>query len=378
MTAMHRRDFLALAGTALLAGSGKAAAPGLQETDLFVAGQGGYHTYRIPSLLVTPKGTLLAFCEARKNGRGDSGDIDLVLRRSTDNGATWEPQRVIADDGPHTIGNPCPVHDRDTGTLWLPLTHNLGQDLQKQIVEGTAQGTRTVWVMKSTDDGATWSPRVEITPTVKAADWTWYATGPGCGIQTRSGRLLIPCDHYVRGSGMRRSHVIYSDDHGTTWKLGGVVGDHTNECQLVECEDGSLLINMRSYHQKNRRALATSRDGGLTWSPVTLDDTLLEPVCQASLVRYTTQARHGKSRLLFANPASTRREKMTVRLSYDEGKTWPVARLLHAGPSAYSALAVLPDLTVGCLYERGVKTYSDRLVFARFTAAWLTDNKDSL
>jgi sialidase-1 len=356
----------------------RCAAPAPPErVDAFVSGKEGYHTFRIPAAVVTPKGTLLAFCEGRKHGRGDSGDIDLVLKRSLDHGRTWRPLQVLADDGPDTVGNPCPVVDRSTGTVWLTLTKNLGRDTQKQIEEGTSKGTRTVWRMQSTDDGATWSRPVEITAATKDPKWTWYATGPGCGIQLKTGRLLIPCDHRVAGTRAMRSHVIYSDDHGATWKLGGVLGDRTNECQVVERRDGSLLLNMRSYHGKNRRAVATSTDGGLTWSGVTLDPALVEPTCQASLLRYPDEKPGGKSRILFANPASTRREKLTVRLSYDEGKTWPVAKRLHDGPAAYSALAVLPGGTVGCLYECGRQSPYERIVFARFTLDWLTDGKDA-
>jgi sialidase-1 len=347
------------------------------QVDVFVRGQDGYHTYRIPAVVVTAKGMVLAFCEGRKKGTSDTGDIDLLLKRSFDSGKTWQPAQLLVDDGPNTVGNPCPVIDRATGVLWLPLTKNLGSDTEKKIEAGTSMGTRTVWIMKSSDDGATWSQPVEITATTKDPNWTWYATGPGCGIQLRSGRLLIPCDHRVAGTRAMRSHVIYSDDHGATWKLGGVLGEKTNECQVVERDDGSLLLNMRSYHGKNRRAVATSTDGGLTWSDVKLDEALVEPVCQASLLRYTGKE-GGKSRMLFANPASLKREKMTVRLSYDQGATWPVAKPLHAGPAAYSALAVLPDGTIGCLYERGQKSSYETITFARFTLDWLTDGKDRL
>ncbi|MCY3021151.1 MAG: sialidase family protein [Planctomycetota bacterium] len=352
--------------------------PALRQDDVFVSGQDGYHTYRIPALLVTAKGTLLAFCEGRKGGQGDSGDIDLVLKRSLDGGATWLPLQVVWDDGPNTAGNPCPVLDRSTGTIWLPLTRNLGQDSESQIMAGTSKGTRTVWITKSTDDGATWSEPVEITQTTKDPSWTWYATGPGCGIQMQSGRLVIPCDHAVATTKAWRSHVIYSDDHGATWKLGGATAEKCNECQVVELAGGSLLLNMRSYHGRKCRAVATSTDGGLTWSDVTSDAALVEPVCQASFLRYTLEKDHGKNRLLFANPASAKREKMTVRLSYDEGKTWPVSKLVNAGPSAYSALAVLPDMTIACLYERGEKSAYEKIALARFSLEWLTEGKDKL
>lgn len=352
----------------------------LEQVDIFRAGEGGYHTYRIPSLIVARDGTLLAFCEGRKRGRSDSGDIDIVLRRSFDNGASWEQMQIVAEDGPNTVGNPCPVVDRDTGTIWLLMTRNLGEDTESEIVDGRSKGTRTVWVTGSDDGGAHWTPMVEITSHVKKADWTWYATGPGVGIQTRTGRLIIPCDHIVAGTKEYYSHVIYSDDHGRTWRLGGSAGPGVNECQVVELENGTLMLNMRNYNKKERnvRAVAESRDGGLTWSRLRYDRALVEPICQASLLRYTVRPAFAKNRLLFSNPASTRREKMTVRLSYDEGKTWPVAKVLHSGPAAYSCLAVLRDMTIGCLYERGDRHPYEKITFARFGLEWLTDGKDRL
>jgi sialidase-1 len=351
-----------------------AAEPGaspVQEVDVFVSGQGGNHTYRIPSIIVTAKGTVLAFCEARKRGTSDTGDIDLVLKRSFDGGKTWQPMQTVWDDGSNTCGNPCPVIDRATGTIWLLMTHNRGSDREVQIVDGTSTGTRTAWATKSADDGASWSKPVEITKDVKLANWTWYATGPGIGIQLKSGRLVIPCDNKVAGTKARQSHVIYSDDHGVTWKLGGVVGPDCNESQVVELADGSLLLNMRSYQANHRRMISTSRDGGLTWSAPVEDTALIEPVCQASILRYDIAAAQSPF-FLFSNPASTKREKMTVRLSRDQGKTWPTARQLHTGPSAYSCLTVLPDKSIGCLYEKGDKSPYERIVLAMFSLEWLT------
>ena len=178
--------------------------------DVFTAGQEGYHTFRIPALLVSPRGTLLAFCEGRKTGRGDHGDLDLVLKRSGDGGKTWGPVELVYEEGGQekvTIGNPCPVVDRDTGVIWLPFCRD----------------NDDVLVTSSDDDGRTWSKPRLITADVKKPDWGWYATGPGNAIQlTRGkhrGRLVIPCDHRVKGDDKDwgtagRSHVIYSDDHG--------------------------------------------------------------------------------------------------------------------------------------------------------------------
>ena len=348
----------------------------IEQIDVFVSGTEGYHTFRIPALIVSPKGTLLAFCEGRKGGRSDSGNIDTLLKRSVDGGKTWGALQVVADDGPHTMGNPCPVVDGDTGRIWLPLTRNLGQDTEREIKALTAEGTREAWITYSDDDGATWAKAANITAAVKDPKWTWYATGPGVGIQLKSGRLLIPCDHAVAGSQTQYSHAFFSDDHGKTWQLGATIGSDTDECQAVELEDGSVLMNMRSYHGKNRRAVAVSKDGGATWGEVTFDQALIEPVCQASFLRLTSSKGGGKSRVLFSNPASTQREKMTVRLSYDEAKTWPVARELHAGPAAYSCLTVLPDGMIACLYERGDKSAYERITLARLSLDWLTHGED--
>ena len=358
---------------AALPEAGWAAAVGPVRVAVFRAGAGGYHTYRIPALLVTPKGTLLAFCEGRKRGAGDSGDIDLLLRRSFDGGRTWQPQQTVWDDGPNTCGNPCPVLDRRTGTVWLLMTHNLGQDTEAQIAAGTSRGTRTVWVSKSTDDGATWSRPTEITQDVRRPGWTWYATGPGVGIQLRTGRLLVPCDHMVAGSKAQFSHVLYSDDGGKSWHVGGEVGPGCDECQAAELADGTVLLNIRSYRGHHRRLVARSRDGGLHWSGPAEDPALVEPVCQASLTRYLG----AKGPLLFANPAGTRRERLTVRLSRDGGRTWPAARVLHEGPAAYSCLAVLADGAVGCLYESGYRSPYEALTFARFPLAWLTGGAEA-
>jgi sialidase-1 len=352
----------------------KASGPPMQ-TNVFVSGQGGYHTYRIPSLVVTKKKTLLAFCEGRKTSAADNGDIDLLLKRSHDAGQTWGALQIVHEEGGTakiTIGNPCPVVDQDTGTIWLPFCRD----------------NKDVFVTHSSDDGRTWAKPRNITKQVKKPDWTWYATGPGIGIQMQhgphKGRLIIPCDHSekVKGKPAQHAQVFYSDDHGKTWKLGGTVAPHTDECQVVELSNGSLLLNMRNYwgshggqpDKGNRRALAWSKDGGQHWSDLQFDRTLIEPICQASLLRYTWPTKRGKNRLVFSNPASTKkRHRLTVRLSYDEGKTWPLQKMIYKGSAAYSCLATLPDRRIGLLYERDE---SKQISFTAFSLQWLTVGKD--
>jgi sialidase-1 len=354
----------------------EAAAPSLIE--VFTAGEGAYHTYRIPSAILTPKGTLLAFAEGRRAGAGDAGDIDLVLRRSHDSGRTWTPIQVIGDNGPNTFGNPCAVVDRRTGTIWLLTTQNRGTDREKDIIAGMSEGSRTVWAMRSQDDGATWSAPVEITSRVKTRDWTWYATGPGVGIQTRSGRIVVPGNHAEAKTGIHRSHVFFSDDGGKTWTLGASSDAGTNESQVVELADGGLLLNMRNHPPKpeNFRMIARSTDGGRTLSAAVPDRALVEPPAQASLLRFSSAGTEDRNRLIFANPASTARERMTVRLSYDEGLTWAISRVLHEGPSAYSSMVMLPDRSIGLLFERGDRSPYERITFARFTLEWLTRGSD--
>ena len=208
---------------------------------------------------------------------------------------------------------------------------------------------------------------MEITASAKEPDWTRYATGPGAGIQLASGRLVVPCAHIETGSKKYYSHVLLSDDGGLSWRMGGSTPeDQVNECEVVELKDGSLLLNTRNYDPALRaRAIARSADGGESWSPLVRDETLIEPICQASIRRIGDA-------VLFSNPASTQaRENMTVRLSDDEGKSWPHARVLHPGPAAYSCLAALPDGRAACLYECGQEHAYEHLRLARFDLDWL-------
>ena len=189
---------------------------------------------------------------------------------------------------------------------------------------------------------------------------------------------MIPANHAVRGTGVHQSHVVFSDDGGRSWQMGGSSDPGTNESQIVELTDGRLMLNMRNHPPKaeNFRLVATSADGGRSWSPAKPDSALIEPPAQASLIRSATVAADGRSRLLFSNPASARRERMTVRVSEDEGATWPVSRVVHQGPAAYSSLVVLPDRSIGLLFERGDRSPYERITFVRLTLGWLKGGKD--
>lgn len=355
----------------------------IEQSDVFVSGADGYHTYRIPSVVQAPDGDLLAFCEGRRSGRGDSGDIDLLMKRSSDGGRTWSDTVVIWDDDENTCGNPCPVVDRETGEVLLLATHNLGTDHERQIIDGQSQGTRTVWILRSDDGGYSWSAPQNITSTVKLVDWTWYATGPGAGIQVErgehAGRLIIPCDHIEAQTKHYYSHVIYSDDHGATWRLGGSSPEHqVNECEVVELTDGRLMLNMRNYDRsQSARQVCFSADGGVTWAEQHHDAFLIEPICQASIRRIAWPRDDGRPGLIaFSNPARTdRRTNMMLRLSADDGRTWCASAPLHTGSSAYSCLVALSASTIGCLFE--ADDYG-RITFIRSSIAPLEDAQYTL
>jgi sialidase-1 len=348
-----------------------AALPVLEQQVLFQAGVGGYGGYRIPSLAATTSGTILAFCEGRVNGydSGDNRDVDLVLRRSQDGGRTWSAMQVVANDGVHTIGNPCPVVDRSTGTIWLPFCKDI----------------RNVMLTKSTDDGLTWSAPIDISSSATIPNAVFTGTGPGHGIQLRSGRLLIPSwtgtETFVNDQ-FSSDYCFYSDDHGTTWQTGQVAGNNTgDESAVVQLANGSVYMNTRTPANQHRRAYFTSGDGGQTWSPITYDPNLPDPGCEGSILRLTDAEHFDKNRILFSNAAHpTNRANLTVRLSYDECGTWPVSKVLCPGDSAYSDLAVTNVQSILCLYENGLydASHASSLTLARFNIEWLTDGNDTI
>ncbi len=331
----------------------------LDKIEFFLAGKGGYRRYRIPALVVSSRGTVLAFCEARRHTGEDHDEIDILVRRSQDSGRTWDAGRMVVSDGDRTCGNPCPVVDHRTGGIILPF----------------CKDSQQVFVTRSEDDGINWSQPEEITDSVKDPAWSFLGTGPGHGIQLRSGRLLVPCwsdsspgpvtwrNPSPSVGKIQSSFAIYSDDGGRTWQRGQeMTEDASDECAAVELLDGSVYMNMRSRQDKRCRAFARSHDGGRTWTPVEYDPTLPEPSCQGSLVRLDER------RVLLSHPSNAdARTHLTIRLSSDDCRTWPVARVLDEGSAAYSDLAVA-DGNILCLYE--ADSYG-RMILARFTPDWL-------
>ena len=336
---------------------------------IFKSGSEGYNTFRIPSIITTDSGVVLAFAEGRKNSSSDSGDIDLVLKRSIDGGKTWGDLIIIRDDSTNVCGNPSPVIDRKTGKIFLLSTWNRGDDTESEIINMTSVDTRRVYVMNSIDEGLSWSKPIEITDKVKKPNWTWYATGPVHGIQIREGskkgRMIIPCDHIEANTKKYYSHIIYSDDGGSSWNIGGTTPqDQVNECSVAEIGKGKLILNMRNYDrtQMNRK-ISISNDYGESWGDIYDDKALVEPICQASILRYSFKG-YGRNDLLFINPADkNKRLNMTLRLSNDLGRTWKGEFLLHEGPSAYSDITKLRNGNVGCLFEAGKNSPYEGIVY---------------
>lgn len=352
-----------------------------QETSVFQAGTEGYYLFRKPTIIQAPNNDLIAFCEGRKNSNSDTGDIDVLMKRSVDNGLTWSDVNVIWDDSVNTCCNPSPVIDRESGEIFLLMTWNNGADDESAIIDQTSIDTRRVFVVSSHDNGNSWSDPTEITDDVKSQDWTWFVTGPVHGIQMekgeKRGRLVVPCNYVEANTKNRYCTVIFSDDHGLTWQAGGTVPDpQVGESTVAELSNGDLMINMMNYDRsiyKNRK-IAISEDDGNTWSDTYFDQALIEPKCQASLLRYSC-ADEDKSRLLFSNPSKTSSDgNMTVKISYDEGSSWNSGKQIYRGHSAFSDLVSLADNTIGLVYERDAFL---KINYVRFNLFWLTNGQDS-
>ncbi len=370
----------------------------LETTHIFTARTGGYRNYRVPGILCTRSGIVLATVEARRDSGGDWADNDILLRRSLDGGRNWLPPQLVvghAEYGPGPISNFVMIGDCD-GTLHALYCHNYAR----------------VFYMRSQDDGASFDRPTEITaslePLRRRYPWRVIAAGPGHGIQLSSGRLLAPVwistgetNEFGAGKlGHRPSDVasIYSDDGGATWQCGDTVVRHgalldgnevynPSETVAVQLSDGRVLFNIRSESAAGRRLIATSPDGASDWQVDRWDEDLLEPVCMGSILRLNRQSDNGMPLIVFANPDNLEneltdghghlahdRKRLTVKLSADDCDTWMTSRVLESGPSGYSDLAETPECEIICIYEDGMLDHMTDTRFvtvASFGLEWL-------
>lgn len=408
---LHRICLGALALFALQPAHG--GEPFLTQTTLWESGVGGYARYRIPGIAITGKGTILATCDARKDpSLGDWSDIDLYIRRSLDLGKTWEPAQCLADRNLHpglkvepnaaTVGRNLGAKDQFPFNNQVLVVDRRNGD----ILFVYCINYERCFIRRSSDEGATWSRPEEITAPLAELRRTYpfkvFATGPNHGLQLTNGRIVIPVWMSTGGGehGHRPSVVssIYSDDGGHTWRGGEIVAQETDplvnpsETIAVELAGGGVMFNMRSESLQHRRGIAYSPDGATRWTRPEFVNDLVDPVCMAGLDRLSWGTGGGRSRLIFSHcdngtdpdPASRSRNylrrNLSIRASYDEGRTWPVTRVLEPGFAGYSDITVAPDGTMFCIYERGSTRANETkfLVVAHFNLEWLSQGRDSL
>ena len=338
----------------------------LASKDLFVSGTEKTHTFRIPALMTAPNGDLIACCDARRKSSQDligARDIDIVIKRSCDNGETWSDMEVVCDYGEgKPASDPSFVLDHTTGAIFCFYNY---------MDQNNAPREFRFRVQRSTDNGKTWSKARDITDSIAKAEWKtdFKFITSGRGIQRRNGELLHTMVDLKNGL-----HLFGSKDHGENWFLLDVAVSPADESKVVELSDGSLMINSR-VNGAGVRWIHRSNDNGATWISVA-DTELIDPGCNASVLRYTSKTDgYEKDRLLFCNARSAKgRTNLTVRISYDEGKSWSKGKVIDAGPSAYSSLSICKDGSIAILYEPGYQAVR----FVRFTLEDLTDGKDKL
>lgn len=356
--------------------------------------QDSVHTYRIPGLTTTSKGTLLASYDVRRDLRRDlQGDLDIGISRSTDGGQTWEPMRIALDMGTwgdlpekfNGVSDACLLADTNSGDVyvaglwmygvinkegkWVEGLTEESEDWNHQWKNKASQPgfgvkeTSQFMIAKSEDDGVTWSEPVNITRMGKKEEWWLYAPGPGHGMVMENGTLVFPTQGRTK-IGEPFSNITYSTDHGKTWKSSNAAYTNTTESMVVQLDDGSLMLNMRNNRNRknksdtNGRAIAVTSDMGETWEEhATSQGALIEPTCMASLHKHVYQeGGEKKSVLLFSNPNSKfSRDHMTIKVSFDNGETWPEENWLlldeARGRGGYSCITTVDEETIGILYE---------------------------
>ncbi|MEV8225820.1 exo-alpha-sialidase [Streptomyces sp. NPDC079167] len=375
---MQRRVTLAMLSAAVMVATAAGTAHGaptageLTSQDIATAGTGSPY-YRIPALTTSTKGTLLAAYDARPTLGDLPGNLGVVLRRSTDGGATWGTQQVVRKEAaPKGFGDPSLLVDRTTGRIFVFYAGSVNQGF---FGSGTGNDETDPDILQadysySDDDGVTWTHR-RITQQIKNPAWAGMFAASGEGIQVRhgtyEGRLIQ--QYAIRNNGANYAVSAYSDDHGDTWKMGTPVGPGGDENKTVELNDGRIMLNNRSAPY---RTIAYSSDGGVTYTPSTQDTNLPDPANNGSVIRYAPDAAASdpkSSWLLFSNTESTSsRQNLTVKMSCDNGKTWPIRKVVDPGSAAYSTLTRLPDGRLGLLYERGDVQH---ITYSSFDLKWL-------
>lgn len=355
---------------------------------LRAAGQDNCDTYRIPGLVTTNSGTLIAVYDNRYNNSKDlQEDVDIGMSRSTDGGQTWKPMRVIMDMGEwggnperlNGIGDPCILYDEKNSTIWVAALWMSGGSEKDMLWWASKPGmkpteTGQFVLAKSTDDGLTWSEPINITEQIKDPAWQLLLQGPGMGISMKNGTLVFPAQFKADigekaldgGQYTCHSTLVYSTDGGENWQIGTDAKPNTTEAQVAELSDGTLMLNMRDdlnrkdKSETNGRAVSVTNDMGKTWQThPTSNSALPEPNCMASLISAEILVDGSKKHVLFfSNPNNkNERKNMTIKASLDDGKTWPEeyqVELNEVGGYGYSCLAMVDENTVGILYE-GVK-----------------------